>query len=117
MPYLPAEHLDAALDDAIGCGNKEVVKIILTSPAVSIDGDSSQGTTPLILAAKGGNYSILEMLLSRGADPKKVTSHNSGPLHALFGQTWNHQAKHPKRLSDCLRILVEAGADVNAVDN
>ena len=64
------------------------------------------GGTPLSLAFEGGHLGIIEMLLSRGADPNSADNENSSPLHTatLDGHI------------DVVRHLLTMGADPNLRD-
>src|SRR5262245_33632770 len=75
------------------------------------------GDTPLHLAAAGYRTKIVELLLDAGADPNATTNHRqSGPLHYaadgyITGPVWD-----AKKQVQTIRILLDAGADVNRQD-
>lgn len=79
--------------------------LLEANPALA-NARSSDGFTPLHLAAYYGHADAVRLLLAHHADPNAV-SHNAlavQPLHsALAGDS-----------AQCVRLLVEAGADVHA---
>jgi ankyrin repeat protein len=69
---------------------------------------SGDGFTALHLAAFMGHPGAVKLLLERGADPHAVaTSPEIGPVQPL------HSAAATGRV-ECARLLIAAGADVNA---
>ena len=64
------------------------------------------GYTMLHLAAQGNHFNLVAYLLSKGAGPDGATSSQCTPLHrASFSGSF-----------DSVRLLVQAGANVNAID-
>lgn len=64
------------------------------------------GPTPLSLAIQAHQLTIAELLISRGADPNIPGRHGYTALHSA---AWDGDLP-------AVRLLVEANADVNAVD-
>jgi ankyrin repeat protein len=83
-----------------------------------------EGTSPLLLAMENGHFDLARMLLEAGADPNDARTGYT-PLHAL---SWirkpdkgDSEASAPPPIGSGMlgtlqfaRLLVEAGADVNA---
>ena len=75
------------------------------------------GDTALHLAAAGYRVEIVRQLLTAGADPNATSNHRrSGPLHYasdgyVSGPEWDE-----KRQVKTIRVLLEAGAEINAQD-
>ncbi len=75
------------------------------------------GDTALHLAAAGYRVEIVKLLLAGRADPNSVGHHRWGrPLHYaadgyVAGPAWD-----PKRQVKTIRLLLAAGADINAQD-
>jgi ankyrin repeat protein len=96
----------SGLAEAVRAGDTERVSAILDRQRGLLWETTYTGDTPLLLAARGSDGEMVELLLSRGADPN--ASHYSGvtPLHvaAERGDT------------DVARMLLDAGARVNAED-
>ena len=62
---------------------------------------------PLHCAASNRNILIFKYLLKLGANPSAVTSNNATALHYIA------RMKEHAELLNCLRLLIEKGADVN----
>lgn len=88
------------------------------------------GDLPLIVAAEYGSVTALEVLLSRGADPTLTLPDGQTALHRAVAGADSYDSypdgedgprgEHP--LDEKLKItsfdkLIEAGVDINAVDN
>ena len=66
---------------------------------------SREGATPLHFAALGGHLELVRRLVERGADVHARTHMLQTPLHFAAG-----------RNVDVMRLLLDAGADPNAID-
>ncbi|EEE53664.1 hypothetical protein OsJ_36988 [Oryza sativa Japonica Group] len=87
-------------------GRTEIVKLLLSRGA-HVDGKSDHGT-PLHFAAIKGYESTVKILLEHQADPNKVMpSSQATPLSAALFTT----------SLPCVKLLIQAGADVNATNN
>lgn len=79
-------------------------------PAKARGGSLSRGTTPLIQAASNGDVEVIKKLLANGADAGKPQANLETPVSALAGARGNQD-----ELVEGLRILAEAGADLNVM--
>uniref|UniRef100_A0A0E0MQ04 Uncharacterized protein n=1 Tax=Oryza punctata TaxID=4537 RepID=A0A0E0MQ04_ORYPU len=94
------------LHSAAKKGRTEIVKLLLSRGA-HVDGKSDHGT-PLHFAAIKGYESTVKILLEHQADPNKVMSSSQAtPLSAALFAT----------SLPCVKLLIQAGADVNATNN
>ncbi len=80
------------------------------------------GTTPLLRAAKAGDTLVVRELLAHGADPKLATRTGVNPVMAAAGLGSKEEDGTGRQKTDAdavetIALLVEAGADVNAVDS
>jgi RNA polymerase sigma factor (sigma-70 family) len=94
------------IHEAAAIGHLTRVKQLLDKKPTQHDLFSTQGFTPLGLAAHFGHLETTEFLLDRGADPSIVSNHpiQVTPLHAaLFG-----------RRIETARLLIDRGSNVNA---
>src|SRR5215813_11168769 len=96
------------LFEASAAGELERVERLVDADELSIVAFSSDGWTPLHLAAFFGHAKVVELLLGRGADPRARSKNPTGntPLHAALAS--NHKF--------VAGLLMGAGADVNAAD-
>jgi uncharacterized protein len=79
------------------------------------------GTTPLLRAAKAGDIAAIRLLLARGADPTLTNRDGITPLMAAAGvgtaeQDTTGRYKTEQQAIESIRILMEAGLDVNDTD-
>jgi ankyrin repeat protein len=71
---------------------------------------NTRGSTPLIRAANLGNLELVQLLLEHGADATVYMADRQTPIHAvLAGRTAE------KNALELIRVLHEAGTDVNVV--
>ncbi|CAL4891181.1 unnamed protein product [Urochloa decumbens] len=89
------------LHDAVERGHCEAVRLLL-SKGVEVDPLGQRGT-PLHLAAAWGHDQAVKVLLEHGADPNRIVHHTLSPLMMACCA----------RSLKCMKLLVEAGADVN----
>ncbi len=95
-----------ALMAAAGAGDFDAVNCLLDHGA-DVKAKTPTGFTALIAAALSGNAKIVELLLQRGADPNALCKLERDILQTPAGvaASMGH--------ADCLRLLMDAGADVN----
>ena len=79
-------------------------------PAKQRGGPLSRGTTPLIVAASNADVDMIQLLLDYGADASHLQADRQGPVAALMGARGA-----PENVVLALRILHDAGADINAL--
>uniref|UniRef100_A0A0D9VXF5 Uncharacterized protein n=1 Tax=Leersia perrieri TaxID=77586 RepID=A0A0D9VXF5_9ORYZ len=93
-------------------GHDEVARLLLSRGA-SVDIAYFHGT-PLHIAAAYGKDSVMKVLLEHHADPNKVSEVLGTPLVATLHSTSQGLAESISL--KCVKLLVEAGADVNYSD-
>lgn len=118
--YTPL-HLAALKHHAFDTGLAE----LLLSRKANVDAIDKQGATPLMLAARVGFPSFVKILLAGGANPNRATNSHYSYLRGRYHQkeegqqTPLHAATHLWQTpwgADIIRMLIDAGADVHAVD-
>lgn len=98
-------------------GAAPVISALLDSGA-SIDEETDDGMTPLMLAADEANTDALSRLLERGASLEGATrSGNTALILASDGRTESGRGTATDRMLYCIRSLAGAGADLNAVND
>jgi ankyrin repeat protein len=80
------------------------------------------GTTPLLRAAKAGDTELVKVLLATGADVKLVTKSGMTPVMAAAGLGTKEEDTTGRKKTEAeaiasIKLCVDAGADVNALDN
>ena len=105
---LVARGATMSLFEACAAGEFDRVERLLNDAPASLNTFSTDGWTPLHLAAFFGHAKITEMLLSRGADVAARSKNSNGntPLHAALAGNHTFVAG----------LLLGANANVNAVD-
>jgi ankyrin repeat protein len=117
-------------------GKSQVVDVLLTSPGISVE---SRSDTALFLASGGLHYEAMRSLLRKGADPNKRSMNFADqmgilcfavekigrsktfgptPLHAVSGVVRNNNTRQrdAESMKKCFKLLLDAGCDINAVD-
>lgn len=135
MPYVDADGLFKAAGWATNGKSIEVLDLLLTSPDIYLDTPkgSPVSKTPLFLAASRHRADMVRSLLKNGANPngrsvnpdhERLPFHLSDlrreriyptPMHALAGA--RYRPNNEEDLKICFHLLLDAGADVNAVNN
>jgi len=76
----------------------------------------ARGDTPLHLAARRGNATLVRRLLDKRVDPNASNGHGHRPLHAAVTCLPEFRPTHHQRQARIIRMLVNAGADPDARD-
>jgi ankyrin repeat protein len=80
----------------------------------------SEGATPFLIAADRVDLPLMRLLLELGADPLLPNFNNTTPLMAAAGVGTNEpqeEAGDESEAVQAVKMLLELGADINAVDN
>jgi ankyrin repeat protein len=80
----------------------------------------SEGATPFLLAADRSDIPLMRLLLDLGADPKLPNFSNTTPLMAAAGLGTTEpleEAGEEVEALEAVKMLLDLGADVNAVDS
>ncbi|PWU08986.1 MAG: hypothetical protein C5B51_06815 [Terriglobia bacterium] len=113
---LPSLELVKALLDRGADPNKQLTRNLpgrsgMDSGDVTLDA----GTTPLMRAARAGDFAAMRLLLDKGADPKLVTKDGNNVL--LFAAGVGYRDKNTKGSEsdalEALKITVGLGLDIN----
>jgi ankyrin repeat protein len=80
------------------------------------------GATPLLRAAKAGDIEVVKVLLAKSADVKLTTKFGMTPVMAAAGlgtkeEDTTGRKKTEEQAVASIKLGLDAGADVNAVDN
>jgi ankyrin repeat protein len=80
------------------------------------------GTTPLLRAAKGGDVTVMALLLEKGADPKLATRAGINSLMAAAGVGTREEDtvgrhKTQAEIIAAIDLCLKAGTNVNAAEN
>jgi ankyrin repeat protein len=79
-----------------------------------------EGATPFLMAADRSDVPLMKVLLELGADPKLANVTNTTPLMAAAGlgttEPLEEAGEEPEAL-EAVKLLLDLGADVNAIDN
>ncbi len=79
------------------------------------------GATPFLLAAETGDLPLMKLLLDLGADPTIVNADNVTPLLAASGVgvlgNGDETAGTEEEAIEAIQLLLDLGADINAVDD
>jgi ankyrin repeat protein len=94
----------ALIHNAPFTGDLEMLKLLLSAGA-DVNDVSGGGCWPLIDACREGNAEAAAYLLRAGAEPDLTSTGQTALFTAVSADS-----------PDCVRLLLEAGADVNATD-
>jgi ankyrin repeat protein len=82
----------------------------LFRPANVNGSTNTRGSTPLIRAANNGDLEVVKLLLEHGADATLYMADRQTPIHAVIAGRSSE-----KQTLDLIRVLHDAGTDVNVV--
>ena len=102
------DHGESALCMAVFNGDTATFEALLASGA-DVNAHRDRGWLPLHAAAAAGRSDLARALLARGADLRPAVGDRASPVLNL--------AAAARDDGECLRLLVEAGAPLHAVDN
>ena len=77
------------------------------------------GATPFMMAARTGDAELMRRLAQLGADTKITNADGTTPLMVAAGVGTKSPGEDPgteKEILEAVKVAVELGADVNAVD-
>jgi len=103
---------EAHLDDPIRAayrGDFEAVRTFLDN-GIDPDVGNQVGYTALMGAARGASVDVLRLLLSRGGRARTTDKRGCSALHWAVAQSGDSSQ------TACVRVLIDAGADINARD-
>ena len=135
LAHIPIASHAAAIHDAATKGDVAAITAALDAGA-GVD-ESDGKATPLYLAVRGGHFAAAKLLIERGADVNAAPTPLMGPalmpalakrridlINLLLDGGANPNSKRSRENAihiavnlgclDCVKALVEAGADVNA---
>ncbi len=100
----------SALHYAAFAGHEEVVQALLERGA-DVNARSTNGSSPLMMAAREGRESVAQVLLDRGADPKILNDHGDDAF--VWAMRYNNpriarMVGTPERFADAARSGKEA---------
>ena len=109
----------AVVKTLLAHGAKPNVRLKQKNPTIALSGVTLQGATPLAIAAEINNLDAIKALIDAKADINIPTERNTTPLMLAAGG--GVDVSRPRSLDEratavkTVRLLVERGADVNAV--
>ena len=92
---------------------------VTRKPSAGVTALSLIGGTPFFLAARGGDAELMRLLVELGADPLLPNEDGTTPLMAAAGvgtHSPGEDAGAPPEALEAVKLTIELGNDVNAVD-
>ena len=89
-------------------------------PQMGLTTLNSIGATPFLLAARTADFELMRLLVELGADPKLANEDNTNPLMVAAGVGTQNPGEDPgtePEVLEAVKIALELGNDLNAVDN
>jgi hypothetical protein len=88
----------------------------LLSEGVPVDARNEVGHTPAMASARNYQTEVLSLLLHLGADISLGNDYGHTPLHCAVGSPTQDSSPIALRQEECVRLLLEHGAEVDATD-
>jgi ankyrin repeat protein len=129
MPFVPPDEINSCFHRV---DKLENIKTVLETGKVDID-SYMDGRTKLYRAVHSMDLDVVKLLLQHGADPNRRSVrerfHETGisstipeidsargpaPLHAFGPDRYTVFDSRKEDVAECIRLLIDAGADVNA---
>ncbi len=89
-------------------------------PQMGLTTLNSIGATPFLLAARTADFELMRLLVDLGADPRLPNEDNTTPLMVAAGVGTQNPGEDPgtePEVLEAVKIALELGNDLNAVDN
>ena len=89
-------------------------------PPMGLTTLNSIGATPFLLAARTADFELMRLLVELGADPKLPNQDNTTPLMVAAGVGTQNPGEDPgtePEVLEAVKVALELGNDLNAVDN
>jgi len=89
-------------------------------PQMGLTTLNSIGATPFLLAARTADFELMRLLVELGADPKLPNEDQTTPLMVAAGVGTQNPGEDPgtePEVLEAVKIALELGNDLNAVDN
>ena len=118
-PYGSGEMDSLSLVKLLKAHGADVNARVTRRPSVGVTALSFIGATPFFMAARGGDAELMRVLVELGADPLLPNADGTTPLMAAAGVGTNspgEDAGAPPEALEAVKLAVELGNDVNAVD-
>lgn len=104
----------ALLHYAATFGKVDVLKYLLDTYTCDIDrGSTLRHDSPLVCAVRSAQYDCAIFLLSRGAQPGRISSGEEGPLHWLCG----FESEQEEKIATLAKRLIDTGADIEELSS
>lgn len=107
----PENRVRFALHLAAATGNYKGVETELNKETCNVDLVNTSGDTPLLLAARKGHWSIVELLLQAGADINKADRNGDTALHFCLKETRTQSTRLQNvpttRLMETVREIIQ----------
>lgn len=126
LQFIPFITADQANDFFHTARTAETIDAILRTGLVDVNSFSKEHYrnayegTKIVAAAASGDVDMVKLLLRHGADPAKRKPGQPSALHAAAGIAYNSYTwfnKDKEEAIELVRLLTDAGADVNAPMN